>query len=266
MLNPLLSCSAVCLAAILLPSVASAGDEPGPPADESALEPALEPADEPADEPALESADEPAIEPALEPPPAAPAAAPAAASDPCASAIDHSCGAETADPCGGVRARWGKRRVSLAIGLSRGHVEMDDDTEGTQRSLIARLTGRRGWAVELELSKLKLGDDDGRLAGGAIVKAFGRRKLAPYVLAGAGRGELDRADGSEQRLHFAEVGGGLMLRKRRLSIGIDLRRGARHIDADEAAVMDPAAGRRGGASDDDRERYTRGRIVALVHF
>ena len=246
MLNPLLSCSAVCLAAILLPSVASAGDEPGPPADE----------------PSLESAIEPASEPANEPPPAAPVDAP----DPCTSAIDHSCGAETADPCSGGRARWGKRRVSLAIGLSRGHVEMDDDTEGTQRSLIARLTGRRGWAVELELSKLRLGDDDGRLAGGAIVKAFGRRKLAPYVLAGAGRGELDRADGSEQRLHFAEDGGGLMLRKRRLSIGIDVRRGARRTDADDAAVMDPAAGSRGGASDDDRERYTRGRVVALVHF
>jgi hypothetical protein len=264
MLNPLLSCSAVCLAALLLPSVAIAGDEPGLPADDPEFAPP------PVDDPEL--APPPVDDPELAPPPvAAPTArparvVPAAGPDPCAPAIEHRCGAETADPCGGVRTRWGQRRVSLALGLAHGRVELGDDTEGAQRSLVARLTGRRGWAVELELSKLRLGDDDGRLAGGAILKSFGRRKLAPYVIAGAGRGELELADGSEQRLRFAEVGGGLMLRKRRLSIGIDLRRGARHVDAGDAAVMDPVAGRRGVASDGDRERYTRGRVVALVHF
>jgi hypothetical protein len=167
-------------------------------------------------------------------------------------------------PC--AHARWQQHRGHLAIGFAGGRVETDDEREGTQRSLIVRLTGRRGWAVELELSKLRLGDDEGRTAGGAIVKAFGRRRLAPYVVAGAGGGRLDRADGAEAHVRFAELGGGLMLRGRRLSIGAEVRRGMRRVDAGDPVAMDSVAERAVMSASDDGERYTRGRIVALVHF
>jgi hypothetical protein len=99
------------------------------------------------------------------------------------------------------------------------------------------------------------------------VKSFGRRKLRPYAIAGVGGGEIQRATGTEDRLGYAEFGGGLMLKKRRFAIGADIRRGVRRIEPDEAAPM-PGTTRmtETPSAVDDRERYVRGRILALVYF
>ena len=67
----------------------------------------------------------------------------------------------------------------------------EDDLEGHSKSFVVRANGRRGWSVELEFSKLTLdGGDHARTGGVSIVKAFGQRKLAPYVIAGGGGGFL----------------------------------------------------------------------------
>jgi hypothetical protein len=173
------------------------------------------------------------------------------------------------DPCGG--GRWAKsRRMKgrFALGFSKGHLELDDERDAKQKSLLARVALRRGYEIELELSKMELGGDDTRTAGGSLLRAFGNRKLRPYVIAGAGGGRIERADGTEDHLRYAELGGGVMLRKKRLAIGVDFRRGVRHLEGEEVAnepAMD-VAGRVTAPSDDDRERYVRGRILALVYF
>ena len=191
--------------------------------------------------------------PTAEPAPvvAAPAATPVAAP------------AET-DWCGAHRyAHWHHHRGQLSIGFSKGHVETEDEVDGSQRSLVARLNGRRGWSIELELSKLSLDGGDSMKTGGAsLVKAFGRHELAPYVIAGIGGGRYEFPGGGDQRVHFAEAGAGLMLRKKHFSIGADVRRGVRKLDGD-----DEVATRMTTPSDtDDRERYVRGRILALINF
>lgn len=198
-----------------------------------------------------------AVEPVLAP--SEPAAAPPIA----APLID--------DPCGvSKRARWKSRlRGKLSIGFARSHLEMADDSEGTQKSLVARLNGRRGWSVELEMSKLSLGEDRGRAGGGALVKTFGRRKLAPYMIAGGGGGRLDHADGGESRIKYAEAGAGLMVRKKRIAIGVDFRRGIRDVEAiasDDAMATPEPTVMRAVTSDDGRERYVRGRIMAMIQF
>lgn len=170
------------------------------------------------------------------------------------------CGAQADDPCGTWRHGWRHhhhRKGALSIGFSRSHVDNDDDTGGTQKSMLARFNGRRGWSLELELSKLSLNGVDAKTGGVSIVHAFGRHPLAPYLIAGAGGGRIEDTD---QRLHFAEAGAGLMLRKNCVSIGVDVRRGIRRFD-DEMTVertTTPAA--------DDHERYTRGRVLALINF
>jgi hypothetical protein len=171
--------------------------------------------------------------------------------------------------CGGSwHGRKHRLRGRLALGFSKGHLELDDETDAKQKSLLARVVLRRGFELELEFSKMTLDGDKTRTAGGALVRSFGKRKLRPYVIAGAGGGRIDRADGAEDHLRYAELGGGLMLRKRRLAIGVDFRRGVRHTSADEGAepAMDVATKTVTTTSDEGREHYVRGRILALVYF
>ncbi len=169
------------------------------------------------------------------------------------------------DPCAYKHGHWRSRmRGRLSIGFSKSHVENEDESEGHARSLVARLNGRRGWSIELEFAKTKLdAGDTSKTAGASIVKAFGWYKLAPYVLAGGGGGRYEHADGTEQKLHFGEIGGGLMLRGKRFSIGVDVRRGVRKFkeeDGDVMRVSNPTG------EEDDHDHYTRGRVLALINF
>jgi hypothetical protein len=168
-------------------------------------------------------------------------------------------------------ARWRDRmKGRISIGFSKSHVELDgedsaDEAEGKQKSFVARLNGRRGWSIELELSKLTLdGGDQAKTAGASLVKTFGRRKIAPYVLAGGGGGRYDHTDGTEQKLLFGEFGGGVMLRGKRFSIGVDMRRGVRKFREQDDEVMRTSMPT--GANEDDSHHYTRGRVLALINF
>ena len=264
---------AIALLVLAVPLTAAADDDP---VEETVLE-AAPPPEEPAVADPWEPASEgtiaaPGVTPEVSAEPLAhhggcdrwrrPAiAAPAAAPDPCAS--ENPCATES--PCGRWRARRMKGR--LAIGFSKGHFERSDDSEARQKSILLRISGRRGWELEFELSKLTLDGDEQRTSGLSLVKSFGRRKLRPYVIAGIGAGEIQRATGAEDRLGYAELGGGLMLKKRRFAIGADVRRGVRRTEPDEAAPMSEATrmAETPGAVD-DREGYVRGRILALFYF
>jgi len=171
---------------------------------------------------------------------------------------------EPVDDGYGCHAHWAwKSRMKgrLSIGFSKSHVELGDDTEGHQKSFVARLNGRRGWSLEFELAKLSLdGGDTAKTGEASIVKTFGRHHVAPYLLAGIGGGRYQYADGTDQRVHFAEAGGGVMLRGRHFSVGLDVRRGRHFVDRDEMTIA------RSTTTSDDNDRYTRGRILALFTF
>jgi hypothetical protein len=173
------------------------------------------------------------------------------------------------DPCGTHRyARWRHRvKGRISIGFSKSHLELEDEIEGTQKSFVARVNGRRGWSIELELSKLTLdGGDSARTAGASVVKTFGRRKLAPYLLAGGGGGRYETVDGVEQRMGFGEVGAGVMLRGKRFSIGLDLRRGMRKLREDGELDVMRSAMPGGETEDHAHDHYSRGRVLALLNF
>jgi len=169
----------------------------------------------------------------------------------------------------------GRRRGFLGIGFAKGHLDLDNDTEGRQKSLIIRAQGRRGFGLELEFARARLGaggiegdlHDTARTTGVSVYKAFGRRRLMPYVLAGGGRGTIDRATGGDDHMRYAEFGGGLMLKLRHFAIGVDVRRGVRRIDDHDIvapAMTAPAVVMPTG--DDERARYVRGRVMALLTF
>jgi hypothetical protein len=147
----------------------------------------------------------------------------------------------------------------FAIGISHSH--LGGDLDGSQKSLLARFVLHHGFELEAEFAKATLGDDTAKTGGAALVKTFGHHHLLPYVLAGAGGGKLDRADGTDPHLRFAEIGGGLMLRLRHLAIGADIRKGVREVDS----AMDTSA-RMTTPGESDHDHYTRGRILALVYF
>src|SRR6185436_7297696 len=95
-----------------------------------------------------------------------------------------------------------------------------------------------GFAVELELARADLDDSGTAKTGGLAIDKFflTHRRLNPYLAAGAGGGRLERADGSESHLGYGELGGGLLLRGRRLALALDLRAGVRRSEAAEATV------------------------------
>jgi hypothetical protein len=193
--------------------------------------------------PLVVHADGDSVDPAIAPPSAVPPTAPPAESSWCA----HS------------HWSWhdGTPYASrFALGMSDGHAG-----DATEKSLLARAVLHHGFELELELAKAEQDNDQTRTAGATLIKTFGHRHLRPYVLAGAGGGKLDRADGSEPDERFGELGLGIQLRGRHLAIGADIRRGIRHVDDD---AMEAARTTMPAAMESDR--YTRGRVMALVYF
>ncbi len=167
------------------------------------------------------------------------------------------------------RGGCGPRQHRFEVGLAGGHIEMEDAGDGHQHSILGRVLIGHGFAVELELARAELDGDETAKTGGVALEKFFRadRRLSPYLAAGFGGGRLERADGSESHLGYGELGGGLMLRGRRLGLALDLRAGARRSEAAEATV----AAAMTAPSDDDgddweRERYHRARLMLLVQF
>jgi len=162
--------------------------------------------------------------------------------------------------------RWSdsRQRRFFGVGLAKGKLALDDDQHGDQESLFFRAQSRRGWGLELEFARATIDENQARSIGGSLYKAFGKHALQPYVLAGGGRGHIEHTDGSDDRMRYFEAGGGLMLRGRHLAIGLDLRRGVRHVDAELPTMT--AARMSTTTTSDDRDDYLRGRILAMFAF
>jgi len=157
----------------------------------------------------------------------------------------------------------------FAVGIAGGHIDLDDAGEGHQHSILGRVMIAHGFAVELELARADLDDSGTAKTGGLAIDKFflTHRRLNPYLAAGAGGGRLERADGSESHLGYGELGGGLLLRGRRLALALDLRAGVRRSEAAEATV---AAAMTGPSDDEEvdweRDRYHRARLMLLLQF
>jgi len=164
--------------------------------------------------------------------------------------------------------RWHHEGLAsrFAVGIGGGHYEVTDTAdEGHQKSLLARIGLHHGFEIELEMARTELADGDALHGGGAaLVKSFGHRHFRPYVLAGVGGGRVDPQAGDDTHFHYAELGGGLMLRGRHLALAVDLRHGVRTSDGEPDAMA--TAARMTTSGEDDHERTTRGRILALVYF
>jgi len=190
-----------------------------------------------------------------------PGATPVASPPPPPAAREHD-----GNPCLTSWASATPRRQRFALGFAKSHLELGDDTDGKAKSLLGRIVLRHKFEVELELTKATIGDDSAKSLGGALLRTFGSRKLQPYVLAGGGGGVIDRADGAESHMHYAEFGGGLMLKLRHFAFGVDFRGGRRRVET-AAAVVDAAEKMATPASDEwTKERYHRARILALFYF
>lgn len=173
--------------------------------------------------------------------------------------------AAEADGCAGHWAAWDHHRPRLAIGLASSHLRLDGDRDGHQHGLVVRAAFHHGVELEVELARAEIGDDDVRTVGGSVIKTFGAHRLAPYVLAGGGGGKVERADGTEPRLHYGEAGAGVMLRKRHLALGVDVRAGVRKL-RDDDGDGDAARMSTTPATDDDAEHYVRCRFTAMLYF
>jgi hypothetical protein len=222
--------------------------------------PAGEP-EAPAEEPVPEAAPMP-------PPPAAPGqVAVEAEGETCARG---ECGRE--DMCRRGRRCGPDRPRRFAIGIAKGHLELDGAGEGSQKSLLGRVGLRWGFAIELELSRADLDQGGEVKSGGLALEKFFRpgRRLQPYLALGGGGGVIDRPDGSESHQRYGEFGAGLMLRKRRFAIALDLRAGARRSEAAIAATGEPGLAARIIAPPEDpeweRHRYHRARLMAFFQF
>lgn len=161
----------------------------------------------------------------------------------------------------------------FAVGVAGGHIDLDEAGEGHQKSILGRVTFWHGFAVELELSRADLDEDGEAKTGGIALEKFffTHRRLNPYLAIGGGGGRLERADGSDSRLAYGELGGGIMLRGRRFALALDLRAGSRRSEASAAATAEAGvtAAMTSPSDDDDdweRDRYHRARLMLLFQF
>lgn len=209
--------------------------------------------------------------------------------------LDRTRVAEEARGCGSRSWRWRKARWHrsrwhrggwrgwragrrLALGYSTGLVRTGDDEHLRDRGLFARFRLSYRLSAELELGgagrhhhrrggnrgERARSDNDRRdyhIGGGLVALAMPWARLSPYLRASAGMLESDFADtGTRVRQRYGEVGIGLSLRLgRRFRLEGDIRAGKRriHDDLESGAVDLPI---------DTKERYSRARLNAVIHF
>jgi hypothetical protein len=159
----------------------------------------------------------------------------------------------------------------LGLGIFGGSVDVENNDAGTDLGLVGRVRLTRHLVLEAEVSKTELADGarvDRRIGGALLFDFSPRRDLSPYVLGGGGFGQSDIDDGTltaEQA--YGELGVGLQWRLgRHIALFGDLRAGVRESNATEEELLLVRGVPGDDVSVDDNERFTRGRIGALLLF
>jgi hypothetical protein len=161
-----------------------------------------------------------------------------------------------------------ERLPRLGIGGFAGGIDVEGES-GSDVGLFGRLRLTEGLLLELEVGATQLdrpgATQDDRVAAGLVYEIGARNRWAPYLLAAVGG--TDSPD-SEQARSFGEIGVGLRWAlTRHLHLAFDLRAGAQE---NAAGASDVAAAARIAtpidATDEEEQRYTRGRLSAMLYF
>lgn len=160
-----------------------------------------------------------------------------------------------------MESRWG-------IGAFAGTMSTRGMESGSDLGLVGQYRFTPAFALELEVAKSKQADGgrvDRRLGAALLYNLTPRRKLAPFLLAGAGYGQSEIAAGEfHAQQGYGEVGAGLRLRiSESVSLVGDIRSGRRST-RDDRVYMSKAS--MNGATLANNEDYTRIRLGGLLTF
>lgn len=158
--------------------------------------------------------------------------------------------------------RWG-------IGVFAGSTEIESGVVGEDAGLLGRLRVTDSLLLEAEVAKSRLDElrMDRRLGGAVLYDLAPRSRLSAHLLAGMGVTQVDLGNGSwRSAQQYGELGVGLSFKlSERLHLAGDLRAGAyTPVDGvpqpqdDRLMLVAP--------SSDHEERYTRGRLSAILSF
>ncbi len=158
----------------------------------------------------------------------------------------------------------------FAIGVFAGGVATENDAQGDDVGLLARVRLSPHFLLEGELGRSRMGEGtrvDRRIEGAAIYETHPRNTLTPYLLAGIGAQDAEVGNTWTTQQTFAEVGGGLRWQlSPALQLLGDMRFGQRsETDGMQARPTDVAA-RSIAPQADAPESYSRVRLAVALSF
>lgn len=159
------------------------------------------------------------------------------------------------------------RLPRLGIGVFAGSINVDDRVTGEDLGVFGRLRLTDSVLLEAEVAQTQMDTAriDSRVGGALVYDLMPRNKWSAQLLAGAGVTHVDVQEGTWQsKQEYGELGAGLSLRLTpSLHLAADLRAGARARveDAPSDVALKAVA-----PSADQEEKYTRGRLSAILYF
>jgi hypothetical protein len=176
----------------------------------------------------------------------------------------------------GVMAPQPAPRPSLptfGIGAAAGGTKVQDRSDSSDLSVLARLRLTPGLLIEGEFGKTTFADNirvDRRIGGSLVWELGAYNSWAPYLLGGGGvqQAEVDGSFTTTQQ--FFEAGIGLRWAlSRNLHIMADVRAGTRKtVDSNQPSDV-PSVLRSVSpplSPDSENENFTRGRLAAMLYF
>lgn len=158
----------------------------------------------------------------------------------------------------------------FAIGVFAGGVATENDAQGDDVGLLARVRLSTHFLLEGELGRSRMGEGsrvDRRIEGAAIYETHPRNTLTPYLLAGIGAQSAEVGDTWTTQQRFAELGAGVRWQlSPALQLLGDMRFGQRNeTDSLQARPTDVAA-RSIAPQADAPESYSRVRVAVALSF
>ncbi len=158
----------------------------------------------------------------------------------------------------------------FAIGVFAGGVATENDAQGDDVGLLARVRLSPHFLVEGELGRSRMGEGtrvDRRLEGAGIYETHPYNTITPYLLAGIGAQDAEVGSTWKTQQSFAEVGGGLRWQlSPALQILGDVRFGQRSETNGQQARPTDVAARSIAPQADAPEGYSRVRLAAALSF